>query len=223
MKLDHLVIGTRDLEEGTNYLEHCLRCTLAPGGQHLGFGTHNRLLNLGRGCYLELIALDPSQTLIDGANALFGLNSASIQSRIANGPQLIAWATSCEGLGQYQSMFDVVGQPTHMRRGDLEWQITLRSDYSVAPFGLPTMIDWGLTIHPCERLPVSTVQLEYLKVLSDSHYLNEIKSDFARDDRLHWRSLEQNHSSADPNDAKLSANKPLLARFKIGEGEYFEL
>jgi Glyoxalase-like domain len=222
MKLDHIVIGTRDLAEGARYLESCLRCTLAPGGQHVGFGTHNRLLNLGGGAYLELIALDPAQ--VDNPampikyKAPFGLGTPEVQATIANDPQLLAWVVATDNIAQYQSLFKYIGTPTPMRRGEMQWTITHRSDGQLVPAGLPTFIDWGDlsggTMHPSQRLPTSPVSLVHLK----SNLNQEHRPVFAPLDKQDQRlTLIDNKQS---NSAQLVKN--LQARLKIGEGEYFE-
>jgi Glyoxalase-like domain len=222
MKLDHIVIGTRDLNEGARYLESCLRCTLAPGGQHIGFGTHNRLLNLGGGAYLELIALDPVQ--VDNPampikyKAPFGLGNPEVQATIANDPQLLAWVVATDNIAQYASLFEHIGTPTTMRRGEMQWTITHRSDGQPVPAGLPTFIDWGDlsggAMHPSERLPASAVSLAHLKSSLSQEHLPVFTPLFQQDHRLAWLGSEQSISA--------QMGKNLQARLKIGEGEYFE-
>lgn len=56
---DHLAIAARTLDEGAAWLADRLGISPDPGGRHLQLGTHNRLLSLGQGEYLELIATDP--------------------------------------------------------------------------------------------------------------------------------------------------------------------
>ena len=58
-ELDHLVVAARDLDEGTAFVQDLLGVPLEPGGKHDAMGTHNRLLNLGGGVYLEIITIDP--------------------------------------------------------------------------------------------------------------------------------------------------------------------
>jgi hypothetical protein len=222
MKLDHIVIGTRDLNEGARYLENCLRCTLAPGGQHVGFGTHNRLLNLGNGAYLELIALDPAQVNNPAMPikyaAPFGLATAEVQEKIASAPQLLAWVVSTDNLTQYETLFEHIGTPTAMRRGEMQWTITHRRDGHSVPSGLPTLIDWGIfpsgALHPSQRLPASPVTLEYLKADLGSHYSATFAPLFKQDQRFIPA------GNADPKVYKSVAK--LQARLKISEGEYFD-
>lgn len=222
MKLDHIVIGTRDLDEGTRYLESCLRCTLSPGGQHIGFGTHNRLLNLGGGAYLELIALDPAQ--VDNPampiqyKAPFGLGNPEVQATIATDPQLLAWVVATDNLAQYETLFEHIGMPTTMRRGEMQWTITHRSDGQPVPAGLPTFIDWGYlsggAMHPSHRLPASSVSLERLKNTLNQEHLAVFAPLNKQDQRLAL--VESEQSTIGP------LGNYLHARLKIGEGEYFQ-
>src|SRR5260370_39961673 len=58
LRLDHLVISARTLDEGTQYVADTLGVAPAGGGAHPQMRTHNRLLNLWGGAYLEVIAID---------------------------------------------------------------------------------------------------------------------------------------------------------------------
>ena len=62
MQLDHLAITCASLEDGTAWAEERLGVPLEPGGRHDRFGTHNRLISLGPGLYLEVIAPEPGTT-----------------------------------------------------------------------------------------------------------------------------------------------------------------
>jgi hypothetical protein len=46
LRLDHLVISARTLDEGTQYVADTLGVAPAGGGAHPLMRTHNRLLNL---------------------------------------------------------------------------------------------------------------------------------------------------------------------------------
>lgn len=59
LRPDHLVISAETLAGAAEPLAKLFGAEFAPGGQHPLMGTHNRLLSLGPGEYLELIAIDP--------------------------------------------------------------------------------------------------------------------------------------------------------------------
>ena len=164
IQLDHLVVAASTLDQGSRFLEELLGTSLQVGGQHVGFGTHNRLLSLGSDTYLELIAIDPNQTQLQHPIP-FGLGSASMQKAIIAQPRLIAWVASTTSIRDaLRSHQPKIGQATAMQRGDLHWTIALRSDGQRVPDGLPTLIDWGQTAHPCTRLTDTGIRLRALHI-----------------------------------------------------------
>ncbi len=163
IQLDHLVIGARTLKEGRDFLETLFNTELAPGGQHLGFGTHNQLLKLGPSCYLELIALDPAQPNPE-KKPLFGLSSPNVKQKLEQGPQLIAWVARTDNMTHLPA---TIGTATLLKRDQLQWQITHRADGQANPNFAPTVINWGNAAHPCTRLPDSPVNLENLCVTTN--------------------------------------------------------
>ena len=58
--VDHLVVGSADLDRGIRWVEERLGTAPVFGGVHDGLGTRNALLGLGDQ-YLEVLALDPEQ------------------------------------------------------------------------------------------------------------------------------------------------------------------
>ena len=59
-RIDHIVIGADNLISGTRILENKLNTKLLPGGEHKIMGTHNNLLILQLGIYLEVISNIPN-------------------------------------------------------------------------------------------------------------------------------------------------------------------
>jgi hypothetical protein len=58
--VDHVVVGSADLDVGINWVKERLGTAPVFGGAHDGFGTRNALLGLGEQ-YLEVLAVDPDQ------------------------------------------------------------------------------------------------------------------------------------------------------------------
>lgn len=152
---DHIAIAATDLEDGAAALEAALGVPLETGGKHVQMGTHNRLLSLGEGEYLELIAIDASAPGPDRPR-WFGLNGFSGAMR----PQ--SWIVRADDLqGALSRAPEGSGVAVPFRRDHLTWQFAL-PESGIQPFdGLsPAIIEWGPGVpHPSTRLPDQGVRL----------------------------------------------------------------
>ncbi len=182
LNLDHMVLACAELEEGATWLQEKLGVPLAPGGQHLGFGTHNRLLQLGGGTYLELIAPDPNQSSVSQARP-FELDQ--FRPKV---PTLVHFVTNTANLDEaLPQLFYVPGVATTMKRGDLRWKISAAQEGKLQNSGTwPTVIEWPAKVHPSKTLPYQGVRLErfVLAMDADSHRKLETVFDDARLVRL---------------------------------------
>lgn len=158
---DHLVLAVRDLDAGTAWLEHQLGVTLAVGGKHQRMGTHNRLLGLGDGFYLELIAIDPMAPP-PGRPRWFGLD---FQDEWHERPRLIHWVARSENIVRdAAASSEALGDILSMERGDYRWRITVPPDGHLPGNGLvPTLIQWDVPIHPSVHLPDTGCRLMKLE------------------------------------------------------------
>ena len=158
MQIDHLAITCASLDQGIAWAEERLGVPLDPGGRHERFGTYNRLLSLGPGLYLEVIAPDPQAPPPDRPR-WFGLDHAGA-------PRLATWIARVPDLGSALATAPPEsGEPLPLARGDLRWTIAVPPDGQL-PWGgaFPTLIQWGPGPHPSERLPDRGVRLLALEL-----------------------------------------------------------
>ncbi|KJZ20927.1 VOC family protein [Loktanella sp. S4079] len=149
--LDHLAVGAESLDAGVAWVEDRLGVALQPGGHHEKYGTHNKLLGLADGLYLEVIAKDPHVNPLAG-HSWFDLDRFSGPPRVAN------WICRADVPSAYANHAGPVQQ---LSRGDLRWSITVPGDGRL-PFGggFPTLLKWadGIT-PPSQSLPPSGLRL----------------------------------------------------------------
>lgn len=148
---DHLVITAPTLESGMAWVQQQLGVSMAPriGGQHARLGTHNALLSLGAGFYLEVIAMDP-----DGATPArprwFGLDELPADAP----PRLAHWVARTDDIEAAVAASPIaIGEITPMSRGALAWLITITADGRLSRAGLmPSLIQWHSQPHPASIL-----------------------------------------------------------------------
>ena len=162
MRPDHVVYGVSDLAAAAGELADRLGVRPAPGGRHVGRGTHNALLGLGDGVYLEVIAMDPDQEPAPGPLP-FALDRVRL-------PRLVGWACRPDDLDRQVAAARERGldpgevQAMSRRRPDgvlLEWRLT-RHVPDPARLAVPFLIDWGGAPHPSASAP-SGVRLVELR------------------------------------------------------------
>ncbi len=124
------------------------------GGKHVAMGTHNSLLRLGDGAYLELIAIDPDGITPDRPR-WFELDRPAMRASLAERPRLIHWVARCadiDAAGNASPSDHGLVYP--MARGPYAWRMTIPQDGHLPGNGLiPTLISWSGVAHPSNALP----------------------------------------------------------------------
>ena len=174
LQLDHLVIAARTLEEGASFIAAKLGVETSEGGPHPLMRTHNRLLNLWGGAYLEVIAIDPAAAAATDSQRprLFALDDPALLKRLETGPQLVHWVARAERprlLTRWQAQYpDRIAPVVAMSRGTNSWNLTVPEDGSFPAWQgsgdglLPSLIQWDTARHPSASLPETGIAVKSL-------------------------------------------------------------
>jgi hypothetical protein len=151
--LDHILLGSPDLQGGIDFVEKHTGVRASFGGVHPGRGTQNALLSLGERRYLEIIAPDPAQPGVKNPIA------SNLQSLTE--PRLVGWAAHPGSVSAFAEKLRAAGiecegpTPGSRKRPDgqlLKWQIVSLAD--TASGILPFFIEWGQdSVHPSLDAP----------------------------------------------------------------------
>ena len=161
--LDHLVIAATTLADGIDFVASITGATPQPGGGHMAMGTHNALLRLGAGAYLEIIAVDPAGAK-PARRRWFDLDNPVLQSELLERPRLIHWVARTDDIERAAGACPLpLGAIHPMARGDYRWRITIPDDGTLPGKGIvPTLIQWDVPVHPATTLPAAGVALAQL-------------------------------------------------------------
>ena len=163
VRLDHIVVAIRSLDEGVAQFEQTTGVRAAIGGRHPGRGTENALVSLGGGSYLEILAPQAGATLSKDDEPLRGLSTLTIVDWAIGVPDVDAAVASLQGAGFATSL----PQPGArlMPSGErLDWMTFALPDVRTAPF----FIRWSPnTRHPSTTAPAGCT-LERLRIQDPS-------------------------------------------------------
>lgn len=177
---DHIAVSGETLAEARAYVEDALGVRLQPGGEHDVFYTHNALLGLEDGLYLETIAINPDGPKPERPR-WFDLD------RFCGKPRLTNWICQTEKLSEVLGQLPAgMGQPVNLQRGNLRWAMAV-PDSGKLPFDncAPALIEWFTTPHPAKHLIPSGVRIRHLTVRHpDADSLNSMLSAVLNDDRV---------------------------------------
>lgn len=181
--LDHLAVLGETREAAAAHVESALSVEMQPGGAHDVFHTHNRLLGLAEGLYLEAIAVDP-EAPAPARPRWFDLD------RFSSAPRLGNWICRCDDLdAALAALPEGYGAPVALQRGDLRWRMAVPRD-GVLPFDncAPALMEWQGEAHPSARLAASGCRLERLWVSHPrAEELEAVLAPVLRDGRVSFR------------------------------------
>jgi len=160
-------------------------------------GTHNRLLRLSDSTYLEVIAPDPAATLQPARPRWFNLDRMAADEV----PLLAGWVARCDDIHVARTYCaDEVGPVQSMTRGDLAWQMAVRTDGEFPLDGAaPALIEWETAVHPAATLPDAGCSLVELRLYHpDPELVYGILTNMDMQARptVHWSGDEPAHLAA---------------------------
>ena len=92
MRIDHVIYGTADLDVASARMEAEFGLTAIGGDRHDGLGTHNRIVPLGDGSFVELLAVaDPHEAKDSDLGA-------ALMTAIQGGDGLLGWAVAVDDI-----------------------------------------------------------------------------------------------------------------------------
>jgi len=147
LAFDHVVIACQELSSGVDFIQRQIGVAIPLGGQHHFMGTHNAVMAVGEGIYLEVIAIDPDLPP-PSRPRWFGLDDSEVQSRLSQSPICVHYVLRTPDLAAtLNAMPDDLRRqlgPVHAAsRMDLSWSITIPDDGLPAQGGcLPALIEW---------------------------------------------------------------------------------
>ena len=162
--IDHLVYCCHDIDVATRLVEGALGVKMSPGGRHPRRGTVNRLLRIGPHTYLELLAIDPTNTDVKPPRWM-GIDLLPPSSP----GRLTRWALAVtDGAAPPTRNAFPPFEAGRRRLADgslLRWRLT---DPGADPLVTtrPFLIDWEGEPSPAQRLPEVGCKLHALRIYS---------------------------------------------------------
>ena len=180
-KLDHIVLGSLTLEEGTEFLENILQAKLSDIGYHKDMGTHNRVIRISEKVYIEVVAIDPKRKNLNNRK-WFNLHNSNLQSKLKISPQIIGYVieNNDRNINKYYDPF------FEASRDSYKWQFAMPTfknnilDSEIIEAGIiPSLISWK-SDKPVYQMKKNQFELISLEIrLSESQkYFNTFFKSF---------------------------------------------
>jgi Glyoxalase-like domain len=101
MRIDHVIYATADLDAAAQRLRTEFGLNSIAGGRHEGLGTHNRIVPLAVGSFIELLAV------ADRAEASASALGNALLAAIGRGDHLLGWAAAVTSIGEVATRLDI--------------------------------------------------------------------------------------------------------------------
>jgi hypothetical protein len=172
LRLDHVMYVVADLDGAARRIRFEHGLDSYPGGEHVGFGTHNRIIPLGPGQYVELMAVK------DEGVAQRNPVGRNILQWADEGEGFRVWCLATDDIDAVAMRLDIEPRPWTRALPDgseLRWRL-VGAEQAMADPSLPLFIQWDVppTDHPSSVTVDHTVDVEgisWLEVGGDAGHV----------------------------------------------------
>ena len=161
--IDHVIYATVDLEAAADRVQADLGLSAVAGGRHDGLGTHNRIVPLGDGSFLELLAVADPQ---EASGSPIG---SVVAAAIARGDGLLGWAVAVEDVQVVAARLGTT--ITTVGRQGMTAQLTAVAESLAEPF-LPFFIARRAG-HPATDGAVAARAISWIELAGDAGRLEQ--------------------------------------------------
>ena len=147
--LDHAILAGPALPDLVAALEARTGVVAQPGGRHPGQGTHNALVGLGAGRYLELLAPDPEAAEGPFSASIAYLDQPALHTWCVRGGDADAFADRVRAAGLTPRRIAMAR--TRPDGVQLAWRLVFVDGHAFGGL-VPFFIDWGGSEHPSAAL-----------------------------------------------------------------------
>lgn len=160
-KIDHLVIGANDLEQGVAFIKDKLNVTLPQASKHADMSTHNCVAPTGNDSFIEILSIDPDAAEPNRAR-WFDMDNPVVKNKFKQSPCAYHWVVGTNDLDAVIANSPIsLGEVVKFTRGDRSWRLTIPEDGSLQEEGLiPTFIEWSPGAHPSTGMGDLGIKLE---------------------------------------------------------------
>lgn len=164
-RIDHLVVGALNLQQGVSYVKEVLGVDIPYGGMHVQMGTHNHLMQLGEDVFLEVISINPDMQP-PKAPRWYGLDDPFIRRQIEKRPVFLTWVVNTKNINEFIQKANIsFGVPELITRGELRWYFGVPDDGRLIAGGmLPYVIEWQTDSHPASNMADVGCRLKSLEI-----------------------------------------------------------
>ncbi len=179
-KLDHIVFGSRTLEEGTVFVENILQSKLSDIGYHKDMGTHNRVIKISEKVYLEVVSIDPKRKNLKNRK-WFNLDNSNLQSKLKKSPQIIGYVIEKNNINltkYYEPFFEASRDKYNWKFAMPTFNNNILDDEITEAGMIPSLISWKSEkpIYQMKKNQFELICLEILLTKKQQHFNTFFKS-----------------------------------------------